>query len=223
MGKKGNQVEETPQQRALADYARQQYADYKQRWLPVQKNLASQIQEMGGEDSRVRKAAQGRATTDNAAKFGQAQGALEKGLANSGGLGSSRSKLAITGLGEDAAKSRGLGITLADQQIDDAYTEGLTALAATGRGERAAVGNSLAQQATSSARQAEADAEMALSQRAGNARVAGRAVGLGMQQGMGGIGGGGGPSSGYLTADNPNGYGGTGMSGGYAMPKFGGS
>lgn len=211
MGKKSNQVQETAQQRALADYATAQYADYQKRWLPVQKNLASQIQEMGEAGSRVRDAAKGRSSTDTAAKFGQAQGVLEQKLANGVGLGSSRSKLAITGMGEDAAKSTGLGITLADQQVDDAYTEGLGALAATGRGERQAVGNALADQATSSARQAENDAEYALAARAGNAKIAGQAVGLGMQQGMRNFG-----TSDAYTGTNDF----AGVNGGNAMDTF---
>lgn len=183
MSKQGsNQVEETSQQRALAQYAQQQYADYKTRWLPVQQNLAKQVQAMGADDSSVRMRAEGRTSTDTAAKFGQAQGALEKGLANNVNIGSSRSKLAISGMGEDSAKSTGLGITMADQQVDDAYTQALGSLAAAGRGERQAVGNSLESQATSSAAQAQSDADAALSARTGNARLAGQVVGFGLQR-----------------------------------------
>lgn len=211
MSKGGNQVQETSQQRELATYAAQQYADYKQRWLPVQQNLAAQIQAMGKPDSSVRMRAEGRSSTDTAAKFDQAQGALEKTLANNVNLGSSRAKLAITGLGEDAAKSRGLGITMADQQVDDAYTEALSSLAATGRGERQAVGNSLTRQASTSAQQAEVDAEMALQNRAGNAKVAGQALGLGLQQGMQKFGTGGG-------VGRTNDF--SGVNGGNAMDMF---
>lgn len=183
MSKKGkNQVQETSQQRALAEYAMSQWQDYKQRWLPVQKNLAAQIQEMGEADGRTRVRAQGRASTDTAAKFGAAETALETALANKVNLGSSRGKLAITGMADDKAKATGLGITLADQQIDDAYTEGLGALTAIGRGERQSVGNALGRQAATSASQAEADAEAALNARMGNAGIVGQAIGLAGQQ-----------------------------------------
>lgn len=222
-GKGSNQVEETSQQRALADYASQQWGDYKKRWLPLQQNLATQIQEMGKPDSSIRQQAEGRASTDTAARFGQAQGALEKTLANNVGLGSSRAKLAITGLGDDAAKSTGLGITAADQQVDDAYTQALGALAATGRGERQAVGNGLSQQAENSGRQAAADAQASLEDRQGNAQVAGQVVGFGLQRGMKGFGNPtpGGPAGGYVTPSNTGGnFGGSGMSGGYIMPQF---
>jgi hypothetical protein len=177
-----SEVEETPQQRALAEYASNQMFDYEKRWLPVQKNLIAQAEEMGKADSSVRNRAEGRAAADTSARFGAAEGALEKQLSNNGTFGSSRSKLAITGLGDDAAKSKGLGITMADQQVDDAYTQALGSLAATGRGERAAVGDSLAQQATTSARQATADAE---------AQVVGQLAGFGLQSGMGKFGQGG--------------------------------
>jgi hypothetical protein len=173
VGKGPDKVEETPQERALSEYASAQLADYKKRWLPVQQNLASQIQQMGEADSFERRQAGGKAGTDTAIKFAGAQGALQKSLANSGvGVGSSRGKLAVAGMGDDEAKSRGLGAVIADQQIDDAYTRGLGSLVALGRGDKAQVGNSLAQQATQSARQASQDAQISLSA-VGRLRAAG--------------------------------------------------
>lgn len=210
MSKGGGQVEETSQQRALADYASKQLTDYKNRWLPVQKNLIAQAQEMGKADSAVRNRAEGRVAADTGTQFSAAESGLEKSLSNNGVMGSSKSKLAITGLGDDQAKSKGLGITMADQQVDDAYTQALGALAATGRGERAAVGDSLTQQATSSARQATADAEASLAERAGNARVVGQLAGFGLQSGMASFGKGG--------VGSTNDF--SGVNGGNAMDKF---
>lgn len=211
MSKGGSQqVEETTAQKELATYAAQQMEDYERRWLPVQKNLIAQALDMGKSDSAVRARAEGRTTADSAAQFGAAQGALEKTLSNNGVMGSSKSKLAITGLGDDAAKSRGLGITLADQQVDDAYTQALGALAATGRGERAAVGDSLGQQATTSARQATADAEAALAERTGQAKLVGQLAGYGVQSNMGKFG-----QSGFTGTNDFS-----GVNGGNAMGKF---
>jgi hypothetical protein len=210
MSKGGDAVEETPQQVALAQYASDQMFDYEKRWLPVQKNLMAQAQDMGKADSAVRNRAEGRVAADSTAQFGAAEGALEKTLANNGVMGSSRSKLAITGLGDDAAKSKGLGITMADQQVDDAYTQALGALAATGRGERAAVGNALNEQASSSARQATADAETALADRAGKAQTVGQLAGFGLQAGMSSFGKGG--------VGTTNDF--SGVNGGNAMNKF---
>lgn len=181
-----NKVEETSQQRALADFAMNQLKGYKQRWLPVQKQLAQQIQSTGEKDSAARRAATGKASTDTTLQFTQAQGALEKTLANNRvNLGSSRAKLAISGMGADQAKSTGISSMIADQQIDDAYLSGLSALTTIGRGERAQVADSLGAQARQSSVQAAADAEASMAQRAGNMRVAGQLVGYGLGAAMG--------------------------------------
>lgn len=185
MSKGGNQVQETPAQLALAQYAQDQMADYKARWLPVQQRLAAQIQNIGKPGSAERRAATGRASTDTAIQFTQAAGALEKALAKTGvGVGSSRGKLAIAGLSTDEARSRGLGMTVAEQQVEDAYTKGLTALMQQGRGEKATVTGSLGSQAEMSARQARSDAAMALEERVGYAGLAGTAAGYGLQQAL---------------------------------------
>jgi hypothetical protein len=185
MSKGGNQIQETPQQRAMVEYAVNQMADYKQRWLPMQQTLARQIQKMGDKDSTMREGASGRSTTDTAMSFERAGGALAKTLANNGAnVNSSRSKLATAGLGDDAATTRGLGMTIADQQIDDAYTQSLAALAATGRGERAQVASSLSRQASQSATTSAASAEAAMMNRAGNAELVGTAAGFGLQRAM---------------------------------------
>lgn len=183
MGGGGNQVQETPAQLAMAEHARNLMDDYRQRWLPVQQNLAKQITSMGAPDSAQRKQAAGMANADTEAKFGRAQQGLESKLTATGALpGSSKSNLAIAGLGLDKATSKGFGTTISDQHIDDAYTKGLSALMQTGRGERAMVGNGLAQQADMSGRQAQQDADIALSNRAGRAELGATAVGMGMQQ-----------------------------------------
>jgi len=185
VSKGGNKVEETPQQRAMTEFALKQLQDYKARWLPVQRNLATQIQSMGQADSAERRGVSGRAATDTSMRFAQAEGALEKTLSNNGvGLGSSRGKLAISGMGEDQAKTRGLGLTMADQQIDDAYMQGLQALTAIGRGERANVAQGLNNQAQSSAQTAAASAEASAMNRGANAQLAGTTLGYGLQRSL---------------------------------------
>lgn len=187
MSKGGSKkIEETSQQRAMAEFAMNQLRDYERRWLPVQKQLAQQIQMAGEKGSAARRAATGKASTDAALQFAQAEGALEKTLSNNRvNLGSSRAKLAITGMGADKAKSTALSGMIADQQIDDAYMSGLSALTAIGRGERAQVADSLGAQARQSSRQATADAEASMIQRAGNTRVAGQLAGYGLGAAMG--------------------------------------
>lgn len=186
MSKGGTQQQETPQQRAAVDHAVQLMADYKKRWLPVQQQLAGKIQAMGEPGSAAEKMAEGKASTDTAIQFAQAQGALEKSLSNHGaGVGSSRSNLAIAGLGNDVAKSTGLSKMIADEQIDDAYTQGLGALMASGRGQRASVGNSLGRQAAQSGAQARQDAQLAMQDHMGDMAMVGQAAGYGLQAGLG--------------------------------------
>lgn len=92
--------------------------------------------------------------------------------------------MATTGLGLDAAKSSGLGKMISDQQINDAYTQGLTALAAIGRGQSASVGQSMESQAAASGAQAQADAQAALEERMATGGAVGTALGLAGQQWM---------------------------------------
>ena len=83
-------------------------------------------------------------------------------------------------MGEDRAKTRGTGTMIADQQIDDAYTQGLMALTSIGRGERAEVAAGLTQQANQSARDAAASAAASAQDRAGTAGVVGQLAGAGL-------------------------------------------
>jgi hypothetical protein len=83
-------------------------------------------------------------------------------------------------MGTDAAKSTGLGTMIADQQVKDAYTQGLSALAATGQGRSAMIGNNMEQQARSSARQASTDAAIAAEQASAQGQLVGRLAGYGM-------------------------------------------
>lgn len=185
MGSKAGQQSETPQERASAEHAVAQLKDYRQRWLPVQQRLAETIEASGEKDSAARRLATGKATTDTAMAFDKAGGALERSLANKGvGPGSSRSNLAVAGIGSDAATSSGLGAVMSDQAIDDAYTQGLGALTSLGRGERASVGSSLSRMAEASSAQARADANASLMARESDAGMAGTVAGFGVQQGL---------------------------------------
>ena len=185
MSKGGGEVQETSQQRAMAEHAVNLMQDYKQRWLPVQMKLAKQVEAMGAEGSAQRREAAGKAATDTQIQFAQAQGALEKGLTGAGAApGSSRANLAITGMGSDLAKSKGLSTMIADQQIEDAYTQGLGALMQIGQGKSASVANSMAVQAQQSGYQSAADAQAALAERQAYGQLAGQVAGYGLQSAM---------------------------------------
>ena len=180
MSKGGSEVKETAQQRAMTEFAVNQLQDYTKRWLPLQKRLAAQTVESGAAGSAARKSATGRANVDTQIAFAGAGDALEKKLAGTG----RNPATALTGMSDNMATSRGMGQMTANQSVDDAYTETLAALAATGRGERAAVGNALSRQAGMSGAQAEADAQSALAKETAVGEVAGSLAGYGLQAAM---------------------------------------
>jgi len=180
VSKGGSEIKETAQQRAMADFAVNQLQDYTKRWLPLQKRLAAQTVEPGAAGSAARKSATGRSNVDTQIAFAGAGEGLEKKLAGTGrNLGA-----AMTGMADNAATSRGMGQVTANQSVDDAYTETLAALAATGRGERAGVGNSLSRQAAISGDQAAADAQSALAKETAIGETAGSLAGYGLQAAM---------------------------------------
>jgi hypothetical protein len=186
--KSSGEIQETPQQRAQAEHALNLLADYKTRWLPVQQKLAATIERQGAPGSEARSMAEGRSSTDTAIAFDRGNQQLEKQLSNSGvAPGSARANLAVSGMGNDQAASTGIGQMISNQQIDDAYTQGLSALTALGRGERAQVGSSMANMAATSATQAAQDARTSLAEQSGNAMLGGQLVGFGIQRGLSGL------------------------------------
>lgn len=176
-----NETQETPQQAALVEKARAQLADYKARWLPLQKRMAQQIQDMGAEDSGARQRAKGRAAVESTVKFGQARANVEKTLTNQGrGPGSAAFGLGLGDLAANQAASKAGGMAMADQAIDNAYVQGLSALTAIGRGEKANAIQGETQLAAMSGRQAAADADEAAAAAAGNTKLIGTVAGMGL-------------------------------------------
>ena len=183
MGTKSNATQETPQQAAMVQKAQEQLADYKQRWLPLQQNMARQIEGLSNPDSPVRLRAEGRATTETAARFQQARGSVDSALTNAGvSPNSSRFKLANTNMANDEATSKGMGMLASDQAIDQAYTQGLGALTTIGRGEKATALQGASDVAAMSGRQAAADANISLQQQESNAMLGGQVVGMGLSR-----------------------------------------
>jgi hypothetical protein len=173
-------VKETPQQRAMAQLALNKVADYKERWLPLQKQLFQHVADMAKPGSSASKAARGAASTSTEAEFSDARKGLESRLAQTGGLSSGKGKLAIAGMGEDEATAMGLGLTGADQQVDDAYVSGLASIRAAGKGQQGAAVRGVTQQAAMSGRQAADDARLSLEHRMGNAQLGAQLVGTGV-------------------------------------------
>lgn len=208
MSTKPEDQAETPQERAMVQMALNKVQDYRKRWLPLQKNLAAHIADTIKPGSSASKAARGTTSTAIETEFADARTGLESKLAQTGGLGSSRSKLAITGMGEDQATAQGLGLTGADQQIDDAYVSGLGTIMALGQGQQGNAIEGVTRQAGISGRQAAADADLSLSRRMGNAQLATQFVGMGL--GLAG------PRSGGVSGTNDI----PGVTGGNAMDQW---
>jgi hypothetical protein len=68
--------------------------------------------------------------------------------------------------------------------VDDAYTQALGTLMSLGQGEQAQAENGMAQQAATSARTAQSDAQLSAANRAGNQELLGTAAGFGMNAAM---------------------------------------
>jgi hypothetical protein len=175
-----NEVQETAAQRQQAEIHLQRWNDFKMRVRPQIKMFAAETERMMAPDSRERKEATAMATADTSVKFA---GAREKALAaetQAGGLGSSRQKLGVVGMGDDLATSSGTAAVAADRAVDQAYVQRTSAVAGMGRGEKSQAIDGFGQLASISAMQAENDAQASLEDRAGNAGLIAKTVGLGI-------------------------------------------
>lgn len=187
MGKKADQAKETAQERALAEVAVQKMADFRTKWLPLQRQFGADVTQMGRADSSERRRATGVASTENEVRFSGAQEGLQGAMREAGiAPSSSRFKLATTGLDADQATSRGMGFVAADAEIDDAYVQGLAKLTGMARGQSAGAVKSLGEVAGLSAARAANDANIAAANRAGNAQLVGQVGGLALAGGLSG-------------------------------------
>lgn len=187
MSKGGSTQKETPQQKAMAEYAMNQMEDYKKRWLPVQKQLAEDIMKLRAPDSSERMKHSGQAATENEAQFDRAREQVQTGLAAAGAAPSSgKAKMAMAKMDASAAGAKGMGMTASDQAVDEAYTQGLGMLVSAGRGEKASAERGMVDVARMSSRQAASDAQLAAAEAMGRGQMVGQVAGLGLGAAMGG-------------------------------------
>ena len=179
MSKKSGGVQETPAQRAAAEVGAQQVASWKKRWQPRLKAFAASTEAASLDDSAERRHATSLAGTDASAQFGAANQKALAAASTNGTAGSSRQKLALTGMGDDQATSTGFGSVAADQAVDDSTVQGLQAVTALARGEKADTINAMGRNAAISGMQAAADAEQSLQNQVGTAGLAGKIIGTG--------------------------------------------
>lgn len=172
-------VKETEAQRVAAEVGAQQVASWKKRWAPRLKSFAASTTAASLDDSAERRHATSLAGTDASAQFGVANQKALAAASTNGTAGSSRQKLAITGMADDQATSTAFGSVAADQAVDDSTVQGLKAVTSLARGEKADTIDAMGRNAAISGVQAAADAEQSLQDQVGAAGLAGKIIGTG--------------------------------------------
>lgn len=179
MGKSNDRQPETERERALADVARQQLADFDARWKPQQQRLARGVVDAAAPGSWERRRAETMGKADTTASFSDASASVTRAAAGSGQTGSAAHKLTLAGVAQDQATSAGMSAVAADQAADDTMVSGLNAVTALGRGEKATALGGMGRSAAISAAQARDDATRSLERRAGNWQLAATGAGIG--------------------------------------------
>lgn len=172
-------VPETDAERALAEIARQRFADYQQRWMPVIQESSRRLTEMAQPDSFVRRQAQAMFGGETASAFDAASRKAEQSeWAHGINPASGRAKMRIAGMAADRAAATGIGWSRANQIIEDAYLRGLSALSSAGRGQSSAATDAMSSAASIAQRSAASEAAESASRRAGMYRLAGTGIGM---------------------------------------------
>lgn len=178
-GRNKGTVPETEAERALAEIARQRFADFQSRWLPLQAEAASRLRSMAQPDSFERRTAQGIFGAETARAFTQAERGIEA-REWAGGINpaSGRAKLRAAGMQADRAAATGIGFSRANQIIEDAYVRGMQALMASGRGQQASAASALGNVGVLAQQAAASDAAAAAANRATGYDLAGTGIGF---------------------------------------------
>jgi hypothetical protein len=180
----GGGPQETEADRAVAEVARARVADFRTRWAPQTRRLASDIDAMGAADSVERRGLRGSVTTDTDVAFTQAGEKQLSAASATGNFGGAGQKLGIGELGDAQATSVGLGTNQAELNVDAAHKVGLAGVVARGQGREAMADSGLLTQAQMQRQVANADAAAALEDDMGVAGLVGQAAGIALGQGL---------------------------------------
>jgi len=184
-GKNSGKVEETEQERALAEVATQRLNDYKTRWMPLITRVGELTREAYEPDSFERESLKGKAVGATRMAFGEAGEKTDAAMANAGIRSSSaKAKLGTAEAGDVEATSAGIGMAKADQAIDEAYVQGLSKIMALGRGQATSAIRGMGDAAGDAAQQAQLDAARTQRRRMGNAQLGGQLAGMALTAGM---------------------------------------
>lgn len=170
--------QETAADRAVAEVAKGRVDDFRQRWAPQQRKLATQIDAMGAPDSFERRRAAGAVTADTDVAFANVADKALSNTAQVGGLGSSGQKLGIGDMADAQATTVGLGTNNADLGVDAARLKGLTGVVARGQGKQASADSGLVAEANMQRQVANEAADAALQRDMGTAMLVGKAAGV---------------------------------------------
>ena len=201
MGKSSGTVQQTGAQAAAQEIGMQQLADFATRWSPILKNFSASVLKAAAPGSAERVRATAMSGIDNSVRFGKAAEAGVAEAARTGTTGSAKQKLGITSLGDAQATTTGFQSVDADQRVDDASVQGLSAVARAGRSSGDAALSGLNRNAAMSGRVAENDARMSLERDMGTASLASKIIGTGAGLWMGSKAGGGGIGADTLVND----------------------
>lgn len=170
----GGKVKETADEKERATIAADEQQRWAERFKPVEDKLIADTKDTAPE----RRRGLGYAASETTRAFGSARPKVEAGLTNSGARpGSARFNLGLTGMGEDEGTARGENAVGANNAVDDQYYAGLASLTQLGRGQQAGATAGLSDLASTSARQAQADAARSAENRAAGLQAAGTLTG----------------------------------------------
>jgi hypothetical protein len=171
-----NVIPETPLQKAQADVAKSQWADYQKRWAPVITYFKNRT-DSGAQAKK--QLAMGEANTDIQGKFGIAEDQVGRALRGSGvESGSGRDISGTTKLADSKAAALGGSLSSALDASDAQYMNALSQIVGIGRGERVQADQSLNTLAGLSGEQATANAQAAAQEAAGTGEALGTGLGI---------------------------------------------
>ena len=172
------EIEETEDQRALAEIMNEKFAFYRQNYGPVEQQYFDSIERL--DDQGISDSMAGVANTAAASEIYDALGSGRKSMAASGyDPSSGRSKSMVNeGLNEGAKIASG-NVSRARQGTRDNYLTGLGNVVAMGAGKEADALQSMNEVAANSGMRAQDEATSKYNDQAANKYVAGQAVGAG--------------------------------------------
>jgi hypothetical protein len=178
-------LEETAQEKMLAQIAVEENDRYKKTWLPLQQKAIQMTEKMNAPDSFERDRARGRAAGVGT-EIDMAAEDIAKQDQNRGvNAGSSNFVMRQGKLGEERAKSVGIATANAEDAIDDAYVQGLASLVRSGRNKGDVALDNMGRSAATSAANEASGAAAGAARRSGNMQLAGTVIGAGTQVGRG--------------------------------------